>query len=82
MFLATDAVTLADWDVVARLAVAAGLGAAVGGERELRDREAGSVRISPSRSGPRLFTSSRRTGSRTSCRPARRWTRPASRRRS
>jgi len=33
--------TLDDLDVVVRLAVAAGLGAAVGFERELRDREAG-----------------------------------------
>src|SRR5262245_49935175 len=33
--------SLGDWDIFARLAVAAGLGAAVGFERELRDREAG-----------------------------------------
>src|SRR4051812_49659121 len=33
--------TLGDLDIVVRLAVAAGLGAAVGFERELRDREAG-----------------------------------------
>jgi putative Mg2+ transporter-C (MgtC) family protein len=41
MLLATDAVTITHWELVARLAVAAGLGAAVGVERELRDREAG-----------------------------------------
>jgi putative Mg2+ transporter-C (MgtC) family protein len=33
--------TITDWDAVARLAVAAGLGSAVGFERELREREAG-----------------------------------------
>lgn len=32
---------LSDWDVLLRLAVAAGLGAAVGVEREIREREAG-----------------------------------------
>ena len=41
MLLAADAVTISDWELLARLAVAAGLGAAVGIERELRDREAG-----------------------------------------
>jgi putative Mg2+ transporter-C (MgtC) family protein len=41
MLLATSAHTLAGWETVARLAVAAGLGAAVGVERELREREAG-----------------------------------------
>jgi putative Mg2+ transporter-C (MgtC) family protein len=41
MLLATDAVTITHWELIARLAVAAGLGAAVGVERELRDREAG-----------------------------------------
>jgi putative Mg2+ transporter-C (MgtC) family protein len=41
MLLSASAPTLSDWDVVLRLAVAAGLGAAVGFERELRDREAG-----------------------------------------
>ncbi len=40
MLLATSA-TLGDWDVIGRLAVAAGLGAAVGIEREIREREAG-----------------------------------------
>ena len=40
MLLASSA-TLGDWDAVGRLAVAAGLGAAVGIERELREREAG-----------------------------------------
>jgi putative Mg2+ transporter-C (MgtC) family protein len=39
MLLASS--TLGDWDAVGRLAVAAGLGAAVGIERELREREAG-----------------------------------------
>ena len=41
MLLSASAVTLSDWEVVVRLAVAAALGAAVGFERELRDREAG-----------------------------------------
>jgi putative Mg2+ transporter-C (MgtC) family protein len=42
MLLAADAVpTLDGWDALLRLCVAAGLGAAVGVERELRDREAG-----------------------------------------
>src|SRR4051794_30493865 len=41
MLLATSAPTLSHLDVLVRLAVAAGLGAAVGFERELRDREAG-----------------------------------------
>ena len=40
MLLASSA-TLGDWDAIGRLAVAAGLGAAVGIERELREREAG-----------------------------------------
>jgi putative Mg2+ transporter-C (MgtC) family protein len=39
MLLASN--TLGDWDAIGRLAVAAGLGAAVGIERELREREAG-----------------------------------------
>jgi putative Mg2+ transporter-C (MgtC) family protein len=33
--------TLGEWEVLARLAVAAGLGGAIGFERELREREAG-----------------------------------------
>jgi putative Mg2+ transporter-C (MgtC) family protein len=41
MLLSTDAITISEWEVLGRLAVAAGLGAAVGLERELRDREAG-----------------------------------------
>ena len=41
MLLAADAITISDWELLGRLAVAAGLGAAVGFERELRDREAG-----------------------------------------
>jgi len=41
MLLATDIPSLSDGHVVLRLALAAGLGAAVGFERELRDREAG-----------------------------------------
>ena len=41
MLLAADAITISDGSVLGRLAVAAGLGAAVGLERELRDREAG-----------------------------------------
>jgi putative Mg2+ transporter-C (MgtC) family protein len=41
MLLSASAPSLSDWDLVVRLAVAAGLGAAVGFERELRDREAG-----------------------------------------
>ena len=41
MLLSADAVTISEWELLARLAVAAGLGAAVGLERELRDREAG-----------------------------------------
>jgi putative Mg2+ transporter-C (MgtC) family protein len=41
MLLSAEAVTISDWEVFGRLAVAAGLGAAVGVERELRDREAG-----------------------------------------
>jgi putative Mg2+ transporter-C (MgtC) family protein len=40
MLLASSA-TLGDWDAIGRLAIAAGLGAAVGIERELREREAG-----------------------------------------
>jgi putative Mg2+ transporter-C (MgtC) family protein len=40
MLLASSA-TLGNWDAIGRLAVAAGLGAAVGIERELREREAG-----------------------------------------
>jgi putative Mg2+ transporter-C (MgtC) family protein len=41
MLLSASVPALSDWDVLLRLAVAAGLGAAVGVERELRDREAG-----------------------------------------
>jgi putative Mg2+ transporter-C (MgtC) family protein len=41
MLLSTSPVTISHWELLARLAVAAGLGAAVGVERELRDREAG-----------------------------------------
>ena len=41
MLLSADAVTITNWELLARLSVAAGLGAAVGVERELRDREAG-----------------------------------------
>jgi putative Mg2+ transporter-C (MgtC) family protein len=40
-FLASDVPSLAGWDALLRLAVAAALGAVVGFERELRDREAG-----------------------------------------
>jgi putative Mg2+ transporter-C (MgtC) family protein len=39
--LSAGAVTISNWELLARLAVAAGLGGAVGIERELRDREAG-----------------------------------------
>src|SRR6476661_6793083 len=39
MLLASS--TLGDWEAVGRLAIAAGLGAAVGIEREVREREAG-----------------------------------------
>jgi putative Mg2+ transporter-C (MgtC) family protein len=41
MLLSADVPALSDWDIVLRLGVAAGLGAAIGVERELRDREAG-----------------------------------------
>ena len=42
MHLAINAIpTLSDLDLLARLSVAAGLGAAIGIEREIRDREAG-----------------------------------------
>jgi len=41
MLLASSVPTLGGWDALLRLAVAAGLGAAVGVEREIRDREAG-----------------------------------------
>ncbi len=41
MLLASSAAALTGWDAVGRLAVATGLGAAVGIERELREREAG-----------------------------------------
>jgi putative Mg2+ transporter-C (MgtC) family protein len=41
MLLASSSHSLGDWDVVGRLAIAAALGAAVGIERELREREAG-----------------------------------------
>jgi len=39
--LASSVPELAQWQVIGRLAIAAGLGAAVGFEREIRDREAG-----------------------------------------
>jgi len=39
--LLASSATLGDWEVIGRLAVAAGLGAAVGIEREIREREAG-----------------------------------------
>jgi putative Mg2+ transporter-C (MgtC) family protein len=41
MLLAADAPTISGWEVLVRLGIAAGLGAAVGIERELREREAG-----------------------------------------
>jgi putative Mg2+ transporter-C (MgtC) family protein len=41
MLLAISPHGLGDWEAVGRLAIAAGLGAAVGVERELREREAG-----------------------------------------
>jgi putative Mg2+ transporter-C (MgtC) family protein len=41
MLLASSIPTLGGWDTLLRLGVAAGLGAAVGVEREIRDREAG-----------------------------------------
>ena len=41
MLLASSVPALGGWDAMLRLAVGAGLGAAVGVERELRDREAG-----------------------------------------
>jgi putative Mg2+ transporter-C (MgtC) family protein len=42
MLLSASSVpTLGDWEILLRLSVAAGLGAAIGIERELRDREAG-----------------------------------------
>jgi putative Mg2+ transporter-C (MgtC) family protein len=41
MLLASSVPALGGWDALLRLAVGAGLGAAVGVERELRDREAG-----------------------------------------
>src|SRR2546430_248718 len=41
MLLASSVTAISGWEAVARLAVAAGLGAAVGIERELREREAG-----------------------------------------
>ena len=40
-FLVSEIPSLTGWDALLRLAVAGGLGAAVGFERELRDREAG-----------------------------------------
>ncbi len=40
-FLVSEIPALSGWEALARLAVAGGLGAAVGFERELRDREAG-----------------------------------------
>jgi putative Mg2+ transporter-C (MgtC) family protein len=41
MFLASSVPSLGGWDALLRLVVAAGLGAAVGVEREVREREAG-----------------------------------------
>jgi len=41
MLLASSATAIGGWEAVLRLVVAAGLGAAVGIERELREREAG-----------------------------------------
>jgi putative Mg2+ transporter-C (MgtC) family protein len=41
MLLATDIPALGGWDAFGRLAVAAGLGAVIGVERELRERDAG-----------------------------------------
>src|SRR2546422_4109721 len=41
MLLASSATTLGGWDVLLRLSVGAALGAVVGVEREIRDREAG-----------------------------------------
>jgi putative Mg2+ transporter-C (MgtC) family protein len=41
MLLSASGTSLGDWEVLARLAIAAGLGAAVGIEREMREREAG-----------------------------------------
>jgi putative Mg2+ transporter-C (MgtC) family protein len=41
MLLASSGAALGDWEAVGRLAIAAGLGAAVGIEREIREREAG-----------------------------------------
>jgi len=41
MLLASSVPTLGGWDALLRLVVAAGLGAAIGVEREVRDREAG-----------------------------------------
>jgi putative Mg2+ transporter-C (MgtC) family protein len=41
MLLASSIPVLSGWDALARLAVAAGLGATIGIERELREREAG-----------------------------------------
>jgi len=41
MFLASSVPALGGWDALLRLVVAAGLGAAVGVEREVREREAG-----------------------------------------
>jgi putative Mg2+ transporter-C (MgtC) family protein len=41
MLLASSVPALGNWDAVLRLAVAAGLGAAIGVEREVREREAG-----------------------------------------
>src|SRR5918911_2016021 len=41
MLLASEIPALGGWDAFGRLAVAAGLGAAIGVERELREREAG-----------------------------------------
>jgi putative Mg2+ transporter-C (MgtC) family protein len=40
-FLVSEVPTLSGWGVLARLSIAGGLGAAIGFERELREREAG-----------------------------------------
>src|SRR5262245_10354660 len=56
MLIASSAVTISEWELLARLVVAAGLGAAVGVERELRDREAGTRTHLAVALGSALFT--------------------------
>ncbi len=56
MFLAIDARGLGDRHAVPGLLVAAGLGASVGSEREVRDREAGTRTHLPVPLGACLFT--------------------------